>query len=186
MAQDNPQCEERALIWSPLPELCFEKDFSTKSASTSKYVLTQTQLVNWPDFEATVRATTRAYLGSQTPIQIISTQTEEELVCVGNEYRLMGRFGQHVAHVMTKVNNMCSVPIRYGDYQVGKTIEKEHEDAVGIPDLVLVDDEHGIRGVCEDKTFWTRVLSSSERVMRALWLGKSFPNLSGMKRLAHF
>ncbi|KAI9767909.1 MAG: hypothetical protein M1840_005402 [Geoglossum simile] len=73
---------------------------------------------------------------------------------------------------MTKVNNMCGVSIRYGDYQVGKTIGEEHEDAVGVPDLVLVDGKHGIRGVCEGKTFWTRGLSSSTHSMRSLWFGQ--------------
>lgn len=126
------------------------------------------QLASWPDFETTVREGTNAYLEWQT--QIIPPQIEGELICVGNEHGLMSRFGQPIAHAMTEVNNKCGLPILYGDYQAGQAIGGGYGHG-GVPDLILMDNQHGIRAVCEGKTFWTKNLESSSRQTRALWLG---------------
>ena len=140
------------------------------------------QLVDWPDFEATVRASTDAILESQT--QVIPAQIEKELICVGNEYGLMSRFGQNIAHTMTEVNNKCGLPVRYGDYQVGRAIGGGYGRG-GVPDLILMDKQHGIRVVCEGKTFWTKEFKFSTRKTRAIWFGEPFLNLLNMEQLAH-
>jgi hypothetical protein len=182
MAQASPPYDVRVLTWSPLPSICFEEGFSTENESTSSFKMAKEQLIDWPDFEATVRAGTNACLGSQT--QIIPTQIDKELICVGNEHGLMSRFDQNIAHAMTEVNNKCGLPICYGNYQVSQTIGGGYGRG-GVPDLILIDNQHGIHAVCEGKTFWTKDLKSSTRQTRAVWLGKPFPDLSSMKQLAH-
>jgi hypothetical protein len=174
--------QARLLTWSPLPDICFKKGFSTENESNSDFRMAEWQLVGWPYFEATVRASTNACLGPQT--QIIPAQIGKELICVGNEYGLMSRFGQNIAHTMTEVNNKCGLPIRYGDYQVGRAIGGGYGRG-GVPDLILMDNQHGVRVVCEGKTFWTKDLKFSTRKTRAIWLGKLFPNLPNMEQLAY-
>ncbi|KAI9767373.1 MAG: hypothetical protein M1840_005783 [Geoglossum simile] len=169
MTQASPLYGARALTWSSLPDVCFSKGFSTEAGSKSDFILEDWQLEDWPDFEATVRASTNKYL--ELHMQIIPTQTEKELICVGNEHGLMSRFGQNIAHVMTEVNNQCGLPIRYGDYQVGRTIGGGYRRR-GIPDLMLIDGGNGIRAVCEGKTFWTKGLRTVDRGVRATWLGQ--------------
>jgi hypothetical protein len=178
----SPPYNARVLTWSSLPSICFEEGFSAENEDTSIFRMAMEQLIGWPDFEAMVRASTNACLGSQT--QIVPIQIEKELICVGNEHGLMSRFGRNIAHAMTEVNNKCGLPIRYGDYQVGRTIGGGYGRG-GVPDLILIDNQHGIRAVWEGKTFWTKDLKSSTRQTRALWFGKPFPILSGMKQLAH-
>ncbi|KAI9772424.1 MAG: hypothetical protein M1840_000627 [Geoglossum simile] len=169
MAQVSSPYNAKALTWSPLPDIYFFESFSTKNESTSTFKLIKEQLVNWCSFEATVRASSNACLGSQT--QIIPTQIEKELIHVGNEHGLMSRFGQNIAHAMSEVNNKCGLPIRYGDFQVGRTIGGRY-GVGGVPDLILMDNDHGIRAVCEGKTFWTKSLKSLTRQTRATWFGQ--------------
>ncbi|KAI9766683.1 MAG: hypothetical protein M1840_006327 [Geoglossum simile] len=164
-----PMAQAKALTWSPLPNILFSEGFSTENESNSDSTLQEWQLEDWDDFETTVRASTNKYLGLQ--MQVIPTQTEKELICVGNEHGLMSRFGQNVAHVMTEVNNQCGLSIRYGDYQVGRTIGGGYGRG-GIPDLILIDSQHGIRAVCEGKTFWTKKLGAVDCQLRATWLGQ--------------
>lgn len=174
--------QAKTLTWSPLPNILFSKGFSTENESNNDSALQEWQLEDWDDFEMTVRASTNKYLGLQ--MQVIPTQTEKELICVGNEHGLMSRFGQNVAHVMTEVNNQYSLPICYGDYQVGRTIGGEYGHR-GIPDLILIDSQHGIHAVYEGKTFQTKKLVAVDRQLRATWLDKLSPTLPNIKQLAH-
>ena len=99
---------------------------------------------------------------------------------MGKEQGLMGRFGQNVCYVMSEVNLMCSLPIHYADYQVGQT-SVERGNYRSVLDLILIDDQHGIRAVGEGKTFWTRDLTDVKRDLFALWLGRPYSYLLGMK-----
>ncbi|KAI9782255.1 MAG: hypothetical protein M1839_005369 [Geoglossum umbratile] len=128
--------------------------------------MTIEQVVDWKNFEADVRENANASLGSQT--QIIPTQTEREIVHVGNESGLMGRFGQNIGHVMSEVYQFCNLPINFADYQAGKNDVKHNN----IPDWILIDDQHGIRAVGEGKTFWTKKLAETKRLPLAEWLGQ--------------
>ena len=74
---------------------------------------------------------------------------------MGNEHGIMSRSSHNVGHVMTEVNNKCGLPIRYGDYQVSQIVGGGY-GRVGVPDLILIDNQDGIPAVCEGKTFWTR------------------------------
>ncbi|KAI9766159.1 MAG: hypothetical protein M1840_006726 [Geoglossum simile] len=165
----NPLHNIRGLTWSPLPSLCFIKGYSTVNESISAFRMAPNQLLDWKDFEASVRMVANTCLGSQT--QFIPTQTEKEVVHVGNEQGLIGRFGQNVSHVMGEVYKSCNLPISFADYQAGKT----HVDAQShknIPDLILMDGQHLIRAVGEGKTFWTKDLEERSPVIRAIWLGQ--------------
>ncbi|KAH0542475.1 hypothetical protein FGG08_003146 [Glutinoglossum americanum] len=165
----NPLHDIRSLTWSPLPTLRYTKGHSTVNESVSVFMMTADQLLGWRDFEASVRATTNICLGLQT--RFIPTQTEKEVVHIGNEQGLMGRFGQNVSHVMSEVYECCHLPIFFADCQAGKT----HVDAQSyrkIPDLVLMDDQRLVRAVGEGKTFWTRDLTKKDPTIRATWFGQ--------------
>jgi hypothetical protein len=177
----NPSHDARGLTWSPLPTLCYQEGFSTKNESTSQCKMVEHQLLDWEDFEASVRANSDTSLGEQ--IKFVPTQTESENVGVGNEYGLMGRFGQNVGHVMGEVNKACGLPIRYADYQAGKK-GTERRGRRNVPDLILRDSQNEIRAVGEGKTFWTKNLVTVKRRYLASWLGKPYSNLPSINRFA--
>ncbi|KAI9773160.1 MAG: hypothetical protein M1840_008281 [Geoglossum simile] len=165
----NPLHDIRSLTWSPLPGLHVTEGYSTVNESVSVFKMAPNQLLDWKDFEASVRAVADDCLGSQT--QFIPTQTESEIIHVGNEQGLMARFGQNVSHVMSEVYKSCSLSISFADYQAGKT----HVDAQShrnIPDVVLMDCQRSIRAVGEGKTYWTRELPGENLAVRAAWLGQ--------------
>ncbi|KAI9777790.1 MAG: hypothetical protein M1839_008585 [Geoglossum umbratile] len=168
-SQLNPLHDIRSLTWSQLPALRYTEGYSTVNESISSFALTKDQLIPWKNFEASVRAITNTCLGWE--VQLIPTQTEKEVIRIGNEHGLMGRFGQNVSHVMSEIYESCHLPIFFGDYQAGKT----HIDAQNyrkIPDLVLLDDQHMIRAIGEGKTFWTKNLMGKDPIIRAGWLGE--------------
>jgi hypothetical protein len=90
---------------------------------------------------------------------------------VGNEHGLMAQFAYNVGHAIGEVYNICSLPISFADYQVGKTYVEAQSYKI-IPDLILIDDQHLICAVGEEKTFWTRDLRDIERVHLADWLSR--------------
>ncbi|KAI9767634.1 MAG: hypothetical protein M1840_005505 [Geoglossum simile] len=96
---------------------------------------------------------------------------ERETVRVGNESGLMGRFSQNIGHVMGEVYQFCNLPINFADYQAGRA-STSGVDHGGIPDWILIDDQHGIRAVGEGKTFWTKKLAETKRLPLAEWLGQ--------------
>jgi hypothetical protein len=141
------------------------------------------QVLDWNNSEAGARANSDASLGEQ--IQVIPTQTERENVLVGNEHGLMGRFGQNVGHVMGEVNQACGLPIRFADYQAGKSsIEGPKYQTRTIPDLILTNSQNEICAVGEGKTFWTKDLANVPRRLLASWLGKSLFWYSDYERFA--
>jgi hypothetical protein len=180
MAQEtnpNPLHDTKTITWSSLPSLQYTKNYSTRNESTSGFRMTIEQVVDWKNFEADVRENANASLGSQT--QIIPTQTEREIVHVGNESGLMGRFGQNIGHVMSEVYQFCNLPINFADYQAGKNNVKHNN----IPDWILIDGQHGIRAVGEGKTFWTKKLAETKRLPLAEWLGMFHSDPLSMNRL---
>ncbi|KAI9770959.1 MAG: hypothetical protein M1840_002663 [Geoglossum simile] len=170
MAQENvsnPLHDTKAITWSPLPSVLYTESRSTKSEATSSFKMVKQQLAGWNNFEAEVRESSIASLGPQT--QIIPTQTEREIIHVGNENGLMGRFGQNIGHVMSEVFRNCNLPINFADYQVGQSTV-EHNN---VPDWILMDDQYEIRAAGEGKTFWTKPrLAEPDPEPLATWLGQ--------------
>jgi hypothetical protein len=165
----DPLHNAKSLTWSPLPRLCFTQGYSTVNQSVSAFKLAADQVIDWKDFEVSVRENANHCLGSQT--QFIPAQMEREVFYIGNEHGLMARFAHNVGHVMGNVYNICGLPICFADYQVGKTHVGGQSHKI-VPDFILMDDQHSIRAVGEGKTFWTKDFRDIEHVVLADWLGR--------------
>lgn len=132
---------------SSLSSLQYTKGYLTRSESISSFKMTIEQLVDQKNFKANVRESANTSLSLQT--QIISTQTEREIVYMRNEHRLISQFSQNISYIISEVFQICNLLINFADYQASQNDVKYKN----IFDQILIDDQHEIQAVSESKTF---------------------------------
>ena len=144
----------RDLVKQRLPDLRVGPG-KTKNSALHHLVFAGT-LEEWPNFEEHVWRACRnhawgprilAHQSTGRPKTYIPTR---ELVAVGDEHGLQGRFDQHVGQVMSGILESEGIDLVFGDFKCSS------EDYERVPDVALFDNAGLLKAIGELKTLWVR------------------------------
>ena len=130
-----------------LPDLIKSRHRTTRESSSSFYY--EGPLARWTTFESEVRANFESLRANSGPELSATLMYEEpprhnqngefgnEVVIVGNEIGVSGRFSQHVGHVTTCTAQRLGLPLSFADWR--PTGEPGAMDYATLPDVTFVD-----------------------------------------------
>lgn len=169
-----------------MPELHISRQHTTSFGIHSIDILAPIHL--WNDFERTVRTQTDVIQLKRTHLANIPQDTatranhiaNEQLLC-GDEASVQARFNQNVCHPISSIYALQEIQCRFGDAHTTNV----GQNLGGIPDIICVTDNGGVRLVGEVKTPWIHKFKKVMRdpTLQRRWFGQiaSYMRSSGCK-----